>query len=724
MFAPAFRLVDIALAAVVVVAWLLAAILLAGWRPRTSLAPAFAATLGAFVVGTATSVMPRVSVEVLAYAVVVVALYALLVRLQAHSVIGPRLGSVPVALLVVIAALYLDATVRTWLTWWELVGRVAVPPLRPGFESLAFGNPSALAATCVLLLFASVGHLGLETPARRAAAAALGATALTVAIVSGARSVWLGLAGATVVLATAWVLDRARRQRLAELARRRRVIAGVIAGGIAVALVAMAAAPAVLVRIGFGDPYRPGYWLASLRMAADRPLVGQGLGTWPVQRASFTAPTDLDFYVPHAHNVYLQTIGELGLVGGLAAVVLAATVIRLIRQALRGTAEQRRYGWAAVAAVGYILTHQLVDVVTNLPAILVALALIFSRLDALEQMRGEGDPYEIAAPKRLLLVPAAALLSIGLLGRWTLIATEHGVAVSAANGLDWQAAAAGSRAAVTADDVPPYRVTLGLALARTGEAREAASQFAVAAQADDFPQSWLALAALELEIGNTHEATIALDRALRLGIQQPSVAIQSAVLWLELGKTDLAVKSIAGALQRAPSLGGDDWWNRDATTQQAYRRAVDQVIAQGGPSAFRLALETGRLDDAARQAADPDGGDGLLDLVVQAWNGDRLARKALESLAVERPLDLEVVGWNAIVADRVGDDAARTRFRLWADLINGGAGSEAVGYRIVESLAPDAVPVGTFGLAYGQYLYGRPVPIDQAVLGLPQLVYR
>ena len=95
----------------------------------------------------------------------------------------------------------------------------------------------------------------------------------------------------------------------------------------AVALVAGLAAwswPAWLAagsgRLTLGDAgWREAFAAASLRMFESSPLVGVGPGVWQVLRASYQTATQPDLYIPHAHNIYLQTLAEFGLAGSLPA---------------------------------------------------------------------------------------------------------------------------------------------------------------------------------------------------------------------------------------------------------------------------------------------------------------------------------------------------------------------------------------------------------------------
>lgn len=725
VFAPDFRIVNVAFASIVLAAAIGLAILRPAWREASVLWPALLAIVVALGLAGVTSVLPGLSAEYVAYALVLIGLYLVLRRFQADPWIGPRLGAVAIILLGLIVVLYLRTTIALWLDWWGLVGRLALPPLRPGFESLAFGNPSALAATTVLLFVTGAAHVGTSTRSRSAVVVGLFLVTGFVVLVSGARSAWLGFGVMIAVVTIAWILGADRRSRLrAGLATTTGRVAAI---GVAMAGLSAAAilAPAVLVRVGMGDPFRPGYWMASLRMFADAPVTGQGPGTWASQRASFTGSTDLDFTIPHGHNVVLQTLAELGLVGAVAGVVVVVVVGRLILRSMQGDAEQHRYARALIAGIGYLAGHQLVDVVTNLPAVLLAFALPLARLDALDRTEAVDGSADRSRRFSTGLLVAAVVASVAL---WpsTLLSVRHDDAVDAANDGDWTRAAAISREVATTDPgMPAYRVTLGLALARTGAPDEAIAAFLAAGEVDEWPQSWLDAAALLAAGGRPDEADAALTTALRLGGQQPAITLAAARVALAMGARDRARSLVMTTLQSAPSIAADPWWDGQPELREMRDAAADQVIDHGGVTGLRVALELGRLAEAESIAALFAGEERVVvALALAAWRDDGGARAALEAAAVAEPLDAGIVAWNAIVADHHGDRAARNRFVRWAELINGGAGLESVGYRIVDPLGPGQVPTGTFGLSYGQYLYLRPVPRDELVPGLPQLVYR
>ena len=277
---------------------------------------------------TALSRYPRQSVEYLGFAVILAGLYLLLVRILADPFLRPRLGGLAVAFTLVLGGAYAIANVAHWIEWWGLVGRIAVPPLRPESESLTFGNPSAVLTIVLLFWCSAVAVIGLSTVARRVVVGALGLLTAFAIFVSGSRS---GL-----VRRRGWRSSCSPRSGSAGgsgAGRRRAWLSGrlssrggrVAAGGVVLLAMAriVALAPVILRRLGEGgEDLRLNYLLAAGRMFAEAPILGTGPGTWVIQRVRYTYAPETDYYIPHAHNVYAQTFAELGVVGALAGVVL------------------------------------------------------------------------------------------------------------------------------------------------------------------------------------------------------------------------------------------------------------------------------------------------------------------------------------------------------------------------------------------------------------------
>jgi O-antigen ligase len=157
--------------------------------------------------------------------------------------------------------------------------------------------------------------------------------------------------------------------------------AGLLFGGIFVML-AIAAGPARLWdKINRPDPYagRREFVESSLKMIADRPILGVGLGNWSVVYPSY-AVFDNGNFANQAHNDWAQWTVEGGL--PLLAIMLTLAVWAVPR-ALRS-------GWGA--GVPIVLLHCLVDYPIQRTAVAIV---FFVVLGAVAAARGSADSAEI-----------------------------------------------------------------------------------------------------------------------------------------------------------------------------------------------------------------------------------------------------------------------------------------------------------------------------------------
>lgn len=726
IYTPQLRLASVLLSGLVLVTWAVVAWRDAFWRPRSAIWPAFAVALAAFAVATVTSTIPRMSLEYLGYGILLAALYLLLQRLLAHPFFRPRLGILAVALAGGIALIYLVLVVHDWIGWWALVGRITAPPLRPNFEALTYGNPSAVMTITLLFLAPAVAHVGWATPARRAVVAILGVLVLAVTLASGSRAGWLGLAIAIVVTALAWLALSANRATVGVLLRSRRTRVTLVVLGVPLLAVAAVFAPGFLLRAtSGGESVRLAFYVASVRMFLASPITGLGLGSWPIRRMEYTAAGEQDYYIPHAHNLYLETAAEIGLVGIAAGIVVLAILGWLIRGGLPdANRERRRYAWAALFSTFYFGAHQLLDFYPNFPAVLFAFALPIAWLDATSERTVPLPGWlrrSLPRPGRFAGLAAVAVLTVAVAGHaWSETnAIAHQDAVDAANAGDWARALPLARAAATADPgIPAYQFTLGLAEAHAGDTAAAADAFRRSATADDLPPAWLDLAAEELALGDRAPARDALGRAMRLGEQHPVVAVGAGTLYLELGEPDAARDAFAAALIDDPSLAGDPWWSAAPDRAALFPSVVDEAIARADPPiAFQVAMLSGRDDAAQRIAGTFAPGDRDVDLLlVRAWGGDEEALRELAARAKASPLDFTLVGWCARVTAHRGEQDAALRCGVPA----GGVPGEL---RVATAEGGPLTIAGELTGFYGQYTYRRAVPWDQVVPGLPRLAY-
>jgi hypothetical protein len=396
--------------------------------------------------------------------------------------------------------------------------------------SLSRGSLLAAALGVLLLCLTSGWSSDLATAAVVAglAVAAVGAVSLAGGLQDdgAAPGEWLALgAVAGLAVTSAW-LAVAREpvslheKGIARRARMRTVLAVACAIG-AVVLVAAAvyevreprststsldrAAPGRL--LSTSTSLRGDYWRVAAEMVAEHPLGGEGAGgftrVWLRERPAL-------LFVRDVHNLYLETLAELGPLG-LALLVLAlATPLGGARRAV-ASAEGR----AALAAYLALLAHAVLDWDWELPAVtlctlLLAVALV--RLGPPEAVR------DLTASRRTVLLGGASVLGAAAV----VIHAGNGATADANDLLDRGDAAAARRAAVQAHRFRPWAAEpwelIGEAELALGRASHARAHLRRALRED--PRSWSAW--LSLGVASTGiERTIAIARARSLNPLAP-----------------------------------------------------------------------------------------------------------------------------------------------------------------------------------------------------------
>jgi hypothetical protein len=154
---------------------------------------------------------------------------------------------------------------------------------------------------------------------------------------------------------------------------------------------------------------RDEYWRVAWAMVEDEPALGTGAGSF---EAHWFRDRPVEFHARDAHNLYLETLAELGpvglvlLVGALALPVAALPAVR-----------RYRYAPAAAAAFAAYLVHAGVDwdwelPVVTIPAIFCAAALMgLARPDEPPWLTGRRRALALA-----LLAPVAAVALVAHVG--------------------------------------------------------------------------------------------------------------------------------------------------------------------------------------------------------------------------------------------------------------------------------------------------------------------
>lgn len=737
IYYPALRILTDVTAAVVLGSWAVLAWRDPAWRPRSALLPAILASLAGLAISTALSRRPGISVEYLAYAVVLAALYLFLVQLMARAFFRGRFVTLAGALFIAIVVGYLGFSAVHWASWLSVLGRLTVPPLRPEFESLTFGNPSTVLTIVALLAMPLVANA--DWTRRRGVAAVIAVLAIVglVAFISGSRAGWLALAiaGAAGALAAVLVpsgrsaIRAASRGALDHVAGR----AGLAVALVAVVAVAVALGPAVLRRVtSGGETNRLAFVRVALELFQESPVVGTGPGTWVIQRPALTLPTEPDEYIPHAHNVYAQTVAELGLVGALAGAIVVVLVLRLLIGAIRDPdVARRRWGWVTTIGLVYFAAHQALDFYANFPSVLFAAAIPVAWLDATARRAPvEAEAEAQASPQRggrgrsMAWAGAVGLLVAALvgLGAQELPALTAGRAVDLANRGDWAAADAPAREAAAQDPrISSYLFTAGLTAAHAGDHAASAAYFELVTRTDDVPEAWLNLAAEQAELGDTASATESLRRALRLGIQRPAVALAGADLALRIDQSDIAVRVFTTAVIQSPSILADvEYWSSSPLLQQMRPTATALAAEVAGPDVeWELALMTDH-PEAARELAQAPGLDPATVDFVDAWGGDHGAYERLVERCADDPLNLNALFWCARIEGRRGDDAAANGYRYLANAQVGGTYRAGAELRVAREPLTGRSLEGNPAIFWGLYTYRRYTPWDVLV---PSLVH-
>ena len=254
---------------------------------------------------------------------------------------------------------------------------------------------------------------------------------------------------------------------------------------------------------------RSDYWRVARTMVSEEPLLGTGAGSF---EAHWFRERSVAFHARDAHNLYLETLAELGPVG--LALLLATLALPLL--ALPG-ARRFAYAPAAVGAFAAYLVHAGVDWDWEVPAVTIpaifcaAVLLAWNRPDEPPWLTGRRRGFTLA-----LLAPLAAVALVAHVGNRaaaaSIAATEAG---EPARGL------AEAKRAITWSPWSEEAWQLrGEAELELGE--DAAARRSLVRALDRNPESWSAWFDLAVASRGA-ERERALDRASALNPRSPEV---------------------------------------------------------------------------------------------------------------------------------------------------------------------------------------------------------
>jgi O-antigen ligase len=719
--------------------WCALALMRPVWRPSSPLLLPVVIASAAYLLSAVFSQRPRLSFEPTIAGLGWALAYLFMARLLAEDWFRARVGVVMTAFVAVVAFGYIGQVLIEWWNWWGLVGRFAVPPLRPSFAALFLGSPN-LIGTALMLLAPLVVAIAWSRYPRKSIAVALAASAALAVFVSGSRGAYLGVGvGAILAVMLALMRGGGLRSTVSPLVARARARPMLLLPVAVLGALVLVLAPSLILRFAQGGgTLRLDLWRSALSIFAEHPLFGAGPGTWVQLKVAANPEGVPNLILPQAHDMYVQAAAEVGVVGLVALAVLAVAVLRRLWAGWRSTDRALSLETGAVlVSLAAFLAQSIVDNLVNLPFILVILVAIVAWVDGgLAQTRSAGGNAVRRAVGRWLeatergpIVPAVALVAIALvvptllrIDRAALIARDG--AAAALRGEWQQALGAYDEARSTDAGFTLYELQTAGALARVGRLPDARSVLARAVEADPVAVNVIGLAALEAELGDRDSALSHVAQARALGIGEPLIALNAGLIAERFGERNLALEAFAQTVAWNPPLIRSDIWDsveRIATKEEVADEArvlvddlEDALITAyaGNPAGAREAL----LAQPRSERRD-------IYLAVCDWReGDPgAAIERLGAMAEATPSGWIPAAWAARIAHQAGFSDPESRYAAWAVAVQADSASATIAeMSSVPSLGVDPSESQPLNYPWAVYLrpnYTYPVMPQVVVIG-------
>lgn len=463
--------------------------------------------------------------------------------------------------------------------WIEAVGAGIWLPLQAPRLALAMNISTLLAGYIAPLIILAAGW-ALTTHRRdyRTVLWILAGLLLTVLLLTFSRGGLLSLLGAVGALI---VLRTAQSQRISQRLPARWLIGVAVVGVLATATLFMVFTLSQSRRSG--DEGRVDMWISALEITRDHPLLGAGPGLFGRAFREYRDPSIARDKLASAHNAYLNTLAETGILGMIASLWLGVTFVITwwhTWKRAQGTDRKLRLEVTFAAFVGLGI-HSLVDVFTVTPIVLLIAVLAAYSITG-QRSRLDRPPAGQKLPAVLLLT-----LIIGY-GIWfiQLDRAQSAYQRSLAGGEDALALAREAHAldpALRLYDLQIAHLVGQQALAQTpGDLTEAVLAYQAALDLEPtWATGWINLAALTAQQGNNEQALAYLERAHALD-NLNSAELQWAIL---AEKTGLAPEeAVLDAYKRAAGrniqntiLPLSPFWSQSALRREAVLEAAARL---------------------------------------------------------------------------------------------------------------------------------------------------
>ncbi|HEX2140760.1 MAG TPA: O-antigen ligase family protein, partial [Candidatus Limnocylindria bacterium] len=443
------------LAAVAAVAALLGLAWAGGSLPRTRLDVPILVLLVAFGLGALTAWNHGLSARALASILATAAMLPVALLVLRH-----RAGWA--ALVVTLPVLALSAGSLAVLGWrrveWLLAGGPGLPPIRLGGEGTPFG--SVAVPPFVILASLPLALLIPQPRLRLGVLLGLAAVGVPLTLLSGSRSAWLAILATAVVLLAPRLSGRLPRiDWRGEWTPRRTALAF---GGAVLAILAVVYVAPRLLEAG-SLAYRGFLWRDTLAAWSADPLLGIGPGAMPFARQVAAPPLTFPARQPHSHDVPLGILGDAGLVGLVAALVVVVVFVRLAGPWATRTIPGRA-AFAVLAGFGVGMLFEDLTFLPNFNLMVILLAgMALTDAGAVAWERPRPDVLGVRGLRAARVTAVMGALALGLvlvLGDGAAIAYREGV--EAYNQERWTDAAAHL---ATSGGLDPWQPTTPKALA-------------------------------------------------------------------------------------------------------------------------------------------------------------------------------------------------------------------------------------------------------------------
>ncbi len=417
------------------------------------------------------------------------------------------------ALVVLLALIQLGSWLFGWgfgtpaLGWLSVLGNgLNLPPVAPRLY-IPLGVTTWLAAyVAPLAVLAGAWGVAGRQRGTQVGFGLLALLLIVVMLLTSSRGGWISVgAGAAVFIA----LQLFRDPRLQQIVRRYAIplLIGVVAvvGVGVLALLRISADPGH----SSGDVLRFDLWKGALQIVRDHPFFGVGAGLFGQTYRLYRDPTYVDNRLGTAHNFYLNSLAENGIVGIVIALVIAVLLLRTWWKLWRNAdtpARQVHLAGAFAALIGFGV-QSFFDTFTGLPLVLLALGLIAYCVTPIRS--------RIDLPLKGSLSAARLSLILLLIFGVAMILSDRAQAAfnAGVNGSLDQA----QQAVVLDPGLRLYTLETAYLTGLNGDAAQAIPEYQRALELEpSWDTGWINLAALFERQGDTAQALDALQKAINI----------------------------------------------------------------------------------------------------------------------------------------------------------------------------------------------------------------